>query len=112
MKRVLFCAMLALGGCQSTVTELEQTTVLAGDYQILSECFYREVAQTPGYRKTDSPSTRTNTILGSSKGEPADRIDFIGTGEGITRVQAQLGAAGTAWTRYLSVLKQCEQPSG
>ena len=111
MKRLMICAMLFLGGCQSTVEEPDQTTVLAGDYQALSDCFYRKVATTPGYRKTDAPAARTNTIEGSRDGGSADKIDFIATGEGITKVHARLGAPGAAWAHYLSILKQCEEPS-
>lgn len=107
MKRLMMIAVLVFAGCQSTVSEPEQTTVLAGDYQVLSDCFYRQVATSPGYRKVDTPSARTNTIEGGS----GDKIEFTATGEGITRVHARLGGDDAAWTRYLSVLKQCEQPS-
>ena len=114
MKRLTVCFMLVLGGCQSTIDEPDQTTVLAGDYQAVSSCFYRSVATTPGYKKTEAPATSTNTVEGSMDGGSADRIDFISTGEGITKVHAQLGTPGAskAWARYLSILKQCEEPSG
>ena len=112
MKRLITCAavLLALAGCQSTPDEPDQTTVLAGDYQALSNCFYRQVATTPGFAKSDQPATRTSTVTGRT----ADRIDFIAEGDGITRVHARLGSpgAGTAWAGYLSHLKQCEQPTG
>ena len=113
MRRLMICTMLVLGSCQSAIEEPDQTTVLAGDYQALSDCFYRKVATTPGYKKTDAPSTRTNAIEGSIDGGSADKIDFIATGEGITKVHAQLGTPGAtkAWAHYLSLLKQCEQPS-
>ena len=113
MKRLTLCFMLVLGGCQSTIDEPNQTTVLAGDYRAVSDCFYRNVATTPGYKKVDAPSIRTTTIEGSTDGGSADKIDFIATGEGITKVQARLGTPGAdkAWARYLSVMKQCEEPS-
>ena len=113
MKRLTVCLMLVLGGCQSTTDEPNQTTVLAGDYRALSDCFYRGVATTPGYKKIEAPSTSTTTITGRTDGGSADKIDFIATGEGITKVQAQLGTPGAdkAWAHYLSVLKQCEEPS-
>ena len=113
MKRLTVCFLLVLGGCQSTTDEPNQTTVAAGDYRAVSDCFYRNVATAPGYKKVDAPSISTNTIEGSTEGGSADKIDFIATGEGITKVQAQLGTPGAdkAWARYLSVLKQCEQPS-
>ena len=113
MKRLTVCLMLVLGGCQSAIEEPNKTTVLAGDYTAVSDCFYRKVATTPGYQKVDAPSTRTITIEGSTNGGSADKIDFIATGEGITKVQAQLGTPGAdkAWARYLAVLKQCEEPS-
>ena len=66
MKRLTVCLMLVLGGCQSTIEEPNQTTVLAGDYTAVSDCFYRKVATTPGYKKVDAPSTRTITIEGST----------------------------------------------
>ena len=111
MKRLTVCLMLVLGGCQSTTSEPNQTTVLAGDYRAVADCFYRKVATTPGYKKIEAPST--STITGRTDGGAADKIDFIATGVGITKVQAQLGTpgAGEAWARYLSVLKQCEEPS-
>jgi hypothetical protein len=111
MKRLTVCVVLVLGGCQSTTDEPNQTTVLAGDYRAVSDCFYRKVATTPGYKKVDAPST--NTIEGSPDGGSADKIDFIAAGEGITKVQARLGTpgAGEAWAGYLSILKQCEEPS-
>jgi hypothetical protein len=113
MKRLLVCTVLALGGCQSTTDEPNQTTVLAGDYRAVSECFYRNVATTPGYKKSDAPSIGTTTIEGSMDGGSTDKIDFIATGEGITKVQAQLGTPGAdkAWARYLSVLRECDEPS-
>ena len=109
MKRLTVCLLLVLSGCQTAVEEPDQTTVLAGDYRAVSDCFYRNVA-TPGYRKTEAPATSTNTIVGSMGGASADKIDFISTGEGITKVHAQLGTPGSdkAWSHYLSVLKQCE----
>ena len=112
MKRLTVCLMLVLGGCQSTIEETDQTTVLAGDYRSVSSCFYRNVATTPGYRKTEAPVTSTNTIVGSMEGGSVDKIDFIATGEGITKVHGQLGTPGAskAWAHYLSVLKQCENP--
>ena len=112
MKRLTVCIVLVLGGCQSTIEEPTRTTVLPGDYRAVSDCFYRKVATTPGYKKVDAPSIRTNTIKGSAGGS-ADNIDFIATGEGITKVQAQLGTPGAdkAWANYLLVLKQCEEPS-
>ena len=112
MKRLTVCFMLVLGGCQSTIEEPNQTTVLAGDYRAVSDCFYRNVATASGYRKVDAPSTRTNTIERTGGGS-ADRISFTATGEGITKVEARLGTPGAAeaWARYLSVLKQCEEPS-
>ena len=113
MKRLTVCLMLVLGGCQSTTDEPNQTTVLAGDYRAVADCFYRKVATTPGYKKTEAPSTSTTTITGRTDGGSADKIDFTATGEGITKVRAQLGTpgAGEAWARYLSVLKQCEEPA-
>ena len=113
MKRLTVCLMLVLGGCQSTTDEPNQTTVLAGDYRAVADCFYRKVATTPGYKKTEAPSTSTTTITGSTDGGSADKINFTATGEGITKVQAQLGTPGAdkAWAHYLSVLKQCEEPS-
>ena len=113
MKRLTVCVMLVLGGCQSTIEEPNQTTVLTGDYRAVSNCFYRGVGTTSGYERVDTPSTRTSTIKGSTDGGSADKIAFMATGEGITKVQAQLGTPGAdkAWARYLSILKQCEQPS-
>lgn len=112
MKRLIVYTVLVLGGCQSTVAEPEQTTVLAGDYQLLSDCFYRKVATTPGFKRVDDPSIRTNTIEGRSGGGPSDKIAFMATGEGITKVRAQLGTPGgnEAWAGYLSALKECENP--
>jgi hypothetical protein len=112
MKRLIVYTMLVLGGCQSTVAEPKQTTVLAVDYQLLSDCFYRKVATTPGFKKVDAPATRTNTVEGRADGGPSDKIAFIATGEGITKVQAQLGSPGgnEAWASYLSALKECENP--
>lgn len=115
MKRLIACAVLVvLAGCQSTPDEPEQTTVLAGDYQSLSNCFYREVAKTPGYTKADQPAANTSTITGTVSGRSPDRIAFSAEGDGVTRVRAQLGSpgSGTAWAGYLSILKQCEQPTG
>ena len=113
MKRLIVCTMLLLGGCQSTVDEPNQSSVLAGDYKTVSDCFYRKVATAPGYKKIDTPSMRKNTIEGGPDGRSADKIDFTATGEGITKVDAQLGTpgAGKAWARYLSVLRECEDPS-
>lgn len=111
MKRLIACAvLLAVAGCQSTPDEPDQTTVLAGDYQSLSNCFYREVAKTPGFTQADQPAARTSTVTGRT----SDKIDFTAEGDGITRVHARLGSpgSGTAWAGYLSILKQCEQPSG
>ena len=112
MKRLILYTALVLGGCQSTVTEPEQTTVLAGDYQLLSDCFYRKVATAPGFKKVDDPSTRTNIIEGRSNGGPSDKIAFTATGDGITKVRAQLATPGgsEAWAGYLSALKECENP--
>lgn len=113
MKRLLVCTVLVLNGCQSTIDEPNQSTVLAGDYKTVSDCFYRKVATSPGYRKVDAPSTSTTTIEGGADGRTADRIAFTAAGEGITKVQAQLGSpgAGKAWAGYLSALKECEQQS-
>ena len=113
MRYVLF-AMLALGGCQSTAEEPNQSTVLSGDYQAVANCFYRNVATTPGYRKVDTLSARTTTVEGNRDGGTADKIDFTAAGEGITKVQARLGTpgAGEAWARYLSALKLCEETPG
>ena len=111
MKLSTVCILLVLSGCQTAVEEPDQTTVLAGDYRAVSDCFYRNVA-TPGYRKTEAPAKSTNTVEGRMEGGSADKIDFISTGEGITKVHAQLGTPGAskAWAHYLSVLKQCENP--
>ena len=113
MKRLIVCTMLLLGGCQSTIEEANHSTVLAGDYKSVSDCFYRKVATAPGYKKVDMPSIRTNTIEGGADGRSADKIDFAATGEGIAKVNAQIGTPGAdkAWARYLSVLRECEDPS-
>jgi hypothetical protein len=112
MKRLTVFFLLVVGGCQSTHDEPYQTTVLTGDYRTVSDCFYRSVATSPGYQKVASPSANTVTVKGSTAGRSADRVDFTATGEGITKVQAQLGmpGAGKAWAGYLAALKQCEEP--
>jgi hypothetical protein len=81
--------------------------MLTGDYQAVSTCFYRELR---GYRKSDDPSMNTSTIVGSGVSGSPEKIEFIGTGEGITKVQAQLGAgAEIAWRGHMSILKQCAE---
>jgi hypothetical protein len=113
MKRLIVFTVLVLGGCQTSIEEANQSTVLAGDYKTVSDCFYRKVATTPGYKKVDTPSISTNTIEGGADGRSADKIDFKAPGQGITKVDAQLGTPGAdkAWARYLSVLRECEEPS-
>jgi hypothetical protein len=112
MKRWILFAMLAIGGCQSAAEEPNQSTVLAGDYQAVANCFYQKVATTPGYRKVDMPSTNTSTIEGGRDGGSQDKIAFTATGDGITKVQTQLDTPGSAeaWSRYLIILRQCEEP--